>query len=326
MDNTTHGRRWRWLRIFRIILIAPFLLLILCWLVLYGDSLYQRRKAEKLLKDLRAFPFATANFVEVREFVLAHGGRADESQLVYRPPKAYWALPLPPATGIGHWVFGYEDGSPCSPQDCSFHIEVSNKLSWLWLPHDWTRSFYVDLDSLGLRPWKFRVDFQIADGKLKGTGVGVVSLQSAKEEQWRDIYATAYGAQVTTDRYWLHGKSVYNVRVQLVTGPPQQNLEAAVLSTAPAQIGRALDIDLACATRLSAGCRGFDELAPSAWADYQSQNGWQPPRWSETEFGSSFSLVWLFLGGTIFVGTLAVIGALLERFRPEKPGHQRILQ
>src|SRR6185437_9229191 len=44
------------------------------WFALYLSSLYQCRKAERLLADLRRFPFATAGFAEVRDFSLQYGG------------------------------------------------------------------------------------------------------------------------------------------------------------------------------------------------------------------------------------------------------------
>src|SRR5690349_21157992 len=44
------------------------------WFALYLSSLCECRKAERLLADLRRFPFTTAGFAEVRDFSLQHGG------------------------------------------------------------------------------------------------------------------------------------------------------------------------------------------------------------------------------------------------------------
>jgi hypothetical protein len=47
-------------RVFR--LIAPSLIAVLAisWLCLYLDSVYERRRAEHLVADLKSFPFSTA--------------------------------------------------------------------------------------------------------------------------------------------------------------------------------------------------------------------------------------------------------------------------
>jgi hypothetical protein len=57
-------------------ILALFLMSILSfsWLTLHFASLHECRKAERLIADLRSFPFATARFAEVRDFTLRHEG------------------------------------------------------------------------------------------------------------------------------------------------------------------------------------------------------------------------------------------------------------
>jgi hypothetical protein len=47
-------------------------------------------------------------------------------------------------------------------------------------------------------------------------------------------------------------------------------LFAQVLLTPDAPIQRAFDINVHCFSAVFRACRGLDELAPSAWAEYQA--------------------------------------------------------
>lgn len=181
VEGAPHPRRWSFLRVFRIALFAPFLLLILCWIFLYGDSIYQRRKAEKVLHDLKSFPFATANFVEVREFVIAHGGSPNNSELVYRAPNM-GAVP-PDETGVGHVVFYREDGGPCTPQNCTFQVVIRNGF-WLEAEHDWLRRLAVDFDGFGVRPWVTYLRLEVSAGRLNSTSITVASGVAASWNEW----------------------------------------------------------------------------------------------------------------------------------------------
>ncbi len=111
------------------------------WLALYLSSLYQCRKAERLVADLRTFPFATAGFAEVRDFSLQHGGTATQEPF-QTPPFA------------------------CTVQACIFQIWLGRPFSrpptnqWLW------QSLYPTLPYLGLRPWVIYAQFEVQSGVL----------------------------------------------------------------------------------------------------------------------------------------------------------------
>jgi hypothetical protein len=65
-------------RLSRIKLVLLLLLVssVSCWLFLHFDSVHQRRRAERLFADLRAFPYESADFTQVRDFSVHHGGSA----------------------------------------------------------------------------------------------------------------------------------------------------------------------------------------------------------------------------------------------------------
>jgi hypothetical protein len=53
---------------------------------------------------------------------------------------------------------------------------------------------------------------------------------------------------------------------------PQKALHTCVLQTERTSTKRAFDMNLRCLNGMFRGCR-FDELAPSAWADYAKDDG-----------------------------------------------------
>jgi hypothetical protein len=55
-------------------------------------------------------------------------------------------------------------------------------------------------------------------------------------------------------------------------GFPANMLGACVLQSAGTPMKRAFDVHLRCLNGLFRSCR-FDELAPSAWADYSANDG-----------------------------------------------------
>jgi hypothetical protein len=47
-----------------------------CWVFLHFDSVHQRRRAERLISDMQAFPYQSAHFAEAQEFSVRHGDKA----------------------------------------------------------------------------------------------------------------------------------------------------------------------------------------------------------------------------------------------------------
>jgi len=223
-------------------------ILALCWLTLYFSSLYQRRRAQRLVADLRTFPFATADFTQVRDFVLQHGGVPIEESS-QRPPFS------------------------CTVHDCMFQI---------WLGHPFSRpptnqslwqSLYPTLPSLGLRPWLIYAQFEVRSGVLMRS---TTSVGQVKRRDWG-----TYDGLLTLE-YSIHternatpysrlgeGGADYTVTTPHVTGPPTELLESWVLQTPEAPMNRVFDIDLRCFTAIFHGCSDLGALAPSAWQQRQ---------------------------------------------------------
>jgi hypothetical protein len=95
------------------------------WLCLYLDSLHERQRAEHLIADLKSFPFATAGFLEVREFANRYGGTA------VQPLPLLQSLPPGPPLPKFPGTIDSQDQVPlvlatptCTPRDCIFDIWI----------------------------------------------------------------------------------------------------------------------------------------------------------------------------------------------------------
>lgn len=63
------------MRILRAALSSLLALCLFAWLVLYFDSVHQRIRAERLISDLKSFPFSSAGFAEARSVSARYGGK-----------------------------------------------------------------------------------------------------------------------------------------------------------------------------------------------------------------------------------------------------------
>ncbi len=258
-SKETHPRRrfrvaLRWLA--GLILIA----IVGSWLFLYIDSVYQRRRAEALFADLKSLDFATAGFPEVRDIVIRNGGHV---------------------------------GSTCNPQNCTFSLQIMTLL-----PRIMTRQtriqlldrhpefFYRTLSYIGVRSWNLRAIFEIRNGKLEGSFTGVFEIRMERLDSSGNRYFVPRGYGVTTrsdavtarkdaSRFDWGSCGSQDYKVYISHGVfklPQNTLETCVVQSAGASVKRAFDIHLRCLNGLFRSCR-FDELAPSAWADYTAKDG-----------------------------------------------------
>lgn len=134
---------------------AFLLALACCWLAIYFDSFYQRRRAERYLSDLRSFPFANATFVQVRDLVLRYGG----SGMQNLPP------PFPPG---------------CTVRHCTFEIRIKHPLAALPLQGRSAELLYSTLPFLGIRPWSIYSDFEINSDKLETSTTQIGQLRRGK--------------------------------------------------------------------------------------------------------------------------------------------------
>lgn len=230
-------------KIFARIVLSVLAFVVFSWMALYLSSVYQCRKANRLVADLRTFPFATATFTEVRDFSLQHGGTATQ-ELSQTPPFA------------------------CTTQACEFQIGLGRPFSrppmnqWLW------QSLYPTLPYVGLRPWLIYVQFEVRSGVLMRSTTMVGQLR-------REGFTIEYS--VHTERTFTpysrpnDRSSDYAVVAPHVTGPPTEALQAWVKQTPVAPMNQVFDVDLRCLTTIFHGCSSLSVLAPSAWQHYRQK-------------------------------------------------------
>ena len=95
-----------------------------CWLFLYIDSVYQRRRAESLFADLRSLDFSTAGFAEVRDIMVRYGWHGIQLELLTRFPDY---LGDPTIDAHGNVTFPWRPRT-CTPRDCMFLLSIMTRL------------------------------------------------------------------------------------------------------------------------------------------------------------------------------------------------------
>jgi hypothetical protein len=247
------------------------------WLFLYLDSVYQRRRAESLVADLKSLDFATAGFPEIRDLVIRNGGIA-----VYRdslPALPDFGNPLP-SDPRGNFVFN-RPGPVCTRQNCNFQLFITSRLARFPFPiQEGTEEFlYSTLPYIGVRTWALGAIFEVRKGRLERSEVGTWDMRVGRLELGYPRRLIPFGYKVETvqrdsQRFELCRNQDY--RVFRDHGDPVKmpgnTLHTCVLHTARAPIKRAFDINLRCLNGIFRGCT-FNELAPSAWADYSAKDG-----------------------------------------------------
>jgi hypothetical protein len=215
-------------------------------LFLYIDSVYQRRRAESLFADLRTLDFSTAGFAEVRDIMIRNGARP---------------------------------GSTCNPQNCTFLLQIMTRLPRIPLLDRKARFFYTTLPYIGVRSWVAYALFEVRNGKLdrSQTGVGEYRMESPDYTGYRHLAPLGYGVETRRDVASFESSACSNqeYRVYVSHGVfkfPAYALETCVVQSAGIPVKRAFDVHLRCLNSLFRSCR-FDELAPSAWADYSAKDG-----------------------------------------------------
>jgi|SRR5208283_277835 len=247
------------------------------WLLLYLDSLHERRRAEHLIADLKSFPFATAGFPEVRELANRYGGTAVQSfpLLQFLPP----GPPLNRFPGSPGWreevpLPQVRTLPTCTPQDCIFDVWITPRLWRHDLPFSCKASAFLGsvLAYLGLRPWAVSVRFEVREGKLWESRTGAAQDRHAKSGSYEGLIPLGYGV-ISLSRANASNslRSEYAVGVPHVTGAVSDDLQAWFVQVPDAPIKRAFDIHTHCLTAVVHSCRGFADLAPTAWADYQAE-------------------------------------------------------
>ena len=173
----------------------------------------------------------------------------------------------------GNFVFN-RPGPVCTRQNCNFQLFITSRLARLPLQGRTEELFYSTLPYLGVRTWALGAIFEVRKGKLERSDMRVSDFRIDRLELGYPRRLIPLGYEVETllrdsPRFDLCRNQDY--RVFLDHGHPvkmpQNVLHTCVLQTARTPTKRAFDMNLRCLNGIFRGCT-FDELAPSAWADY----------------------------------------------------------
>jgi hypothetical protein len=265
---------WRRIRRAGRFLLLILLIVISCgWLLLYLDSVRQRHKAERFVADLKSFPFATAGFFEVRELANRYGGAPVIQSPILQLPQ-YAITVLNPAGKVSILL---TQGGPftCTARECTFNIAIQPQVMELPLGYRAEQLLFTGLAYSGVQPWAVHARFEISGGKLKSSWASIAQLRTelvrSNSGIHKELIPFEYEIESADDPVTFPSTGGYRVGFPHVTGGPARILLARVPQTADAPTQRAFDVDLRCLTAVFRSCRGFDELAPSAWVDYKVQ-------------------------------------------------------
>ena len=234
------------------------------WLLLYFDALHQRRKAESLFTDLKSFSFARADFAEVRDFALSHGGSGIQEfppslpTLGFPTPNSQRQVQIPSV-----WT-----KPRCTSRDCVFEVWIRPSLLTVTLSYPAEMRLLSAMTYAGIRPWGVYATFEIVDGKLKRSRTSVGGLKNGTSGGYEGTIPLEY--EVITDTDPAYGDQSYSFGRPHVTGGPLEILQVRMTQLPGMPAARGFDVNLRCLTAVSHGC-SLSELAPSAWSDYQRE-------------------------------------------------------
>ncbi len=255
-------------------------IVVIGWLCLYLDSLHERHEAERLISDLRTFPFGTADFVEVRTLAIRYGGHAVESfpHLPFLAP----GVPAPPTnsrlsgpSALYQILFSTQirPMPTCTPKNCVFEIWIRPHVMNLRFSYNTGLFLMSCLSRIGLRPWTVCGQFEVRGGKLWQSETSVSEIQHARIGPYIGFFPMQYEVVSKSEASMptvSRGVNRYDVGAPVITGVSNV-LETFFIQGSRVPIARAFDIRLRCFSAVTHACRGFPELAPSAWAAYQTE-------------------------------------------------------
>ena len=234
------------------------------WLLVYFDSLHQRREAESLFTDLKSFPFASADFAKVRDLALSHGGSGVQE---FPPSLPTLGFPIADSKGRVHTPSLWNKPR-CTSRDCVFEVWIRPSPLKVTLSYQSEMRLLSSMTDLGIRPWGVYATFEIVDGKLERFRTSLGGLKDGTSAGYEGVIPLEY--EVISDSDPVYGDQDYSVRRPHVTGGPLEILEVRMALKPGMPAARGFDVDLRCLTALSHGC-SFSGLAPSAWSDYQRE-------------------------------------------------------
>ena len=222
-----------------------FAFLALSWVFFYVQGLYQKRRTEALIKELRTFPFASATFEQVRDLTLRYRGSS-------------YPVPQLPANG---------NKPSCNVQNCTFLVWIKTGLIQFPLTGKTADFFYAEAHLLGIRSWGAGATFAFDADKLRRSSFSVGEFRQGECLTSNDLIE--WGYSVRSRDYGTD--QPYSVGFLHVSGPPSYNFVASFAPEPGPPRQSLFDINLDCLTTPFRDCRDMGELAPSAWADYQAQ-------------------------------------------------------
>ena len=136
--------------------------------------------------------------------------------------------------------------------------------------------FYTTLPYIGVRSWVAYARFEVRNGKLDRSQTGVGEYRMEKLDSRSELVPVGYEVEPRRDAASFDYACLnQDYRVYVDHGVfkfPANMLHTCVLQSAGIPVNRAFDVHLRCLNGLFRSCR-FDELAPSAWADYSAKDG-----------------------------------------------------
>jgi hypothetical protein len=239
------------------------------WICLYLGSCYQRHQAERLIPDLSHFPFASAEFRDVRDFTTKHGGVP-----VLQFPLTHSAPNVPWLDGYGHMQMPtMRTGPTCTPKNCMFQVWITSPLFGLW-PTGRCGKLFSLLALAGLRPWDTGAILEVREDKLWSCDLGVGQGSFVEVNLQRALLDLGYEVQyksMAEARAMVIPNHEYSVGFPHISRLIGRVFSARLVQPSPTSVQRAFDIHLECTTAVLRSCE-FSQLAPSVWEDYQRQH------------------------------------------------------
>jgi hypothetical protein len=123
--------------------------------------MYQRRRAESLVADLKSLAFSTAGFPAVRDVMIRYGGHGIQRELLPRFPD----FGDPRVDMHGNVTFE-RPGTTCTPRDCTFYLWIMTRVPRIPFLDRTAEFSYTNLPYIGVRSWVVGAIFRIRNGML----------------------------------------------------------------------------------------------------------------------------------------------------------------
>lgn len=237
------------------------------WAFLHMDSVYHRRNAERLLRELQNLPSGAAGVSRAAEIASQFGA-----------------------------------AKHCTAGQCRYQFEISFGWSKLGSILPLRRT---EWDSAGIRPWRVDAGIEVRNNEVTGSGFEAVIARGrgwlyndgplvGNHWGWWGIFLTVdsdhFAHLVASERKLARANAVKTGHQMqagsdgLIIRKPSFDIDGGgealniILSSSATPQSRAIafDVNLRCATAMSS-CTELCQVAPYAWqsySHYQKSNGW----------------------------------------------------